>query len=125
MNDIWHLWSSDLAVAPSGDIATASGPSITQQRLLRRLLTSPGEYIWQPDYGAGLAAFIGQPVDPRRIAAIVRGQIFKEAAVARTPEPVIDVALAPGGGTGGVYLHIRYVDAGTGNSQSLSVPLTP
>ena len=63
--------------------ASATGPLLGQQRVLRRLLTSPGDYIWQLDYGAGLARFIGQPVNPLQIKAVIRSQIFKEAAVAR------------------------------------------
>ncbi len=85
-----------------------------QQRVLRRLLTNPGDYIWQLDYGAGLARFIGQPANPLQIKAVIRSQIFKEAAVARQPEPVIDVQISPGGAAGTVYVYVRYVDADSG-----------
>ena len=96
-----------------------------QQRLLRRLLTTPGEYIWQPDYGAGLARFIGQPASPLQIRAVIRSQIFKESAVAQNPEPVIDVQIAPGGVAGTVYVAIRYVDAPSGQTQVLSFSVSP
>jgi phage baseplate assembly protein W len=88
--------------------------------VLRRLLTSPGDYIWQPDYGAGLARFIGQPVNVSQIKAVVRSQIFKEAAVARQPEPAIDIQVTPGGMTGTVYVAIRYVDADSAETQAIS-----
>ena len=65
-------------VGVTGDISVASGPLLGQQRVLRRLLTNPGEYIWQLDYGAGLARFIGQPVNPSQITAVIRSEIFKE-----------------------------------------------
>jgi phage baseplate assembly protein W len=120
MADISHQWSSDLAIGPTGDLASVSGPLLGQQRVLRRLLTSPGDYIWHPDYGAGLARFIGQPVNALQIRAVVRSQIFKEAAVARLPEPVIDVQASPDGATGAVYVHIRYVDGPSGQTQTLS-----
>jgi phage baseplate assembly protein W len=125
MPDLSHQWDSDLSTGPTGDIATATGPVLTQQRLLRRLLTNPGEYIWHLSYGAGLAQFIGQPADPLRIRAVIRSQMFKEPAVARTPEPVIDVQLSPGGASGSVYVHIRYVDAPSGQTQVLFVPVGP
>ena len=118
--DISHLWGSDLAAGPTGDLAPATGAQRGQQRVLRRLLTSPGDYVWQPSYGAGLARFIGQPGNETQIRAVIRGQIFKEAAVARTPEPVIDVTFSPAGATGTVYVHIRYVDAPSGETQLLS-----
>ena len=60
MADAFHQWGSDLATGSTGDISTISGQLLGQQRVLRRLLTNPGEYIWQLDYGAGLARFIGQ-----------------------------------------------------------------
>ena len=123
MPELWHQWGADLSTGPTGDLATAEGLALGQQRLLRRLLTSPGEYIWQPAYGAGLAQFVGEPADPLRIRAVIRSQIFKESTVARDPEPVIDVQLSSGGATGAVYVHIRYVDAPSGQTQVLSFPV--
>jgi len=120
MADIAHQWGSDLTISSTGDLAVVSGASLAQQRILRRLLTSPGDYIWQLDYGAGLARFIGQPGNALQIRAVVRSQIFKEASVSRTPEPVIDVSFGPAGATGTVYVHIRYVDAVSGQTQLLS-----
>lgn len=117
MADIWQQWGSDLIIGPTGDLATASGTSLGQQRVLRRLLTNPGDYIWQPDYGAGLAQFVGQPVNAFQIAAVVRSQIFREAVVARSPEPVVDVQVDD---TGVVYVSIRYADATSLETQVLS-----
>lgn len=117
MADVAHQWGADLATGPTGDLLLAAGSGLAQQRVLRRLLTSPGDYIWQPDYGAGLARFIGQPGDAAKIQAVIRSQIFKEAAVSRSPEPVIDVQI---GSDGVVYVHLRYVEAPTGQTQTLS-----
>lgn len=117
MPDIWHQWGSDLTVGPTGDIASVAGTLLGQQRVLRRLLTNPSDYIWQLGYGAGLARFVGQPANPLQIRAVIRSQIFHEAMVARTPEPTIEVASDD---TGAVYVDIRYVDAGTGQTQVLS-----
>jgi len=120
MSDISHQWGSDLSIGPTGDLALVSGAILGQQRVLRRLLTNPGDYIWHPDYGAGLARFIGHPGNALQIRAVIRSQIFKEAMVARTPEPVIDVLVSPAGAAGTVYVHIRYVDAPSGETQTLS-----
>lgn len=117
MPDISHLWGNDLAFSPTGDLAAADIPTLTQQRVLRRLLTNPGDYIWALDYGAGLANFVGQPGAAAAIRAAIRGQIFKEAAVAQTPEPVIDLQPDP---SGSIYVHIRYADAATSITQTLA-----
>src|ERR1700739_2948205 len=91
MADLSHLWGSDLQVSPTGDLALATGTALTQQRILRRLLTNPGDYIWQLDYGAGLPRFVGTPGAAAGIQAVIRGQICLEPSVAQAPEPVIDV----------------------------------
>lgn len=120
MTDVFHQWGSDLALGPTGDLITASGTTLGQQRLLRRLLTNPGDYIWQLDYGAGLGQFVGTPASPLHIRAVVRSQVFKEAAVARSPEPSIQVDLLPAGGDASVYVHLRYADSQSGQTQPLS-----
>ncbi|MBV9784773.1 MAG: hypothetical protein JO264_13270 [Acidisphaera sp.] len=116
-NDFSQLWGADLVLGPTGDVALASGSVLGQQRVLRRLLTNPGDYIWHLDYGAGLARFVGQPANALQIQAVVRSQIFRENAVARTPEPVIAVSVDP---TGAVFVDIRYVDAESGQTQLLA-----
>jgi phage baseplate assembly protein W len=117
MFDAWQQFGSDLVIGATGDIGMVGGSRLGQQRVLRRLLTNPGDYIWAPTYGAGLAQFVGSPANAAQIRAVVRSQIFKEAAVARAPEPVIDVQNDQ---TGTIYVHIRYADALTGTTQVLS-----
>lgn len=117
MADVWHQFGCDLVISSTGDLAAVAGEIEGQQRVLRRLLTNVGDYIWQPDYGAGLAQFIGSPASAAQIRAVVRGQIFKETAVARTPEPVIEVQSDT---TGTVCVYVRYADSVTGSTQILS-----
>jgi phage baseplate assembly protein W len=115
--DISHLWGADVSLGATGDLAPATGARATEQRLLRRLLTAPGEYLWQPGYGAGLGRFVGQPLAVPAIAAAIRAQILKEPAVAATPEPEIGVRADA---TGQVFVEIRYVDAPSGATRQLA-----
>ena len=117
MPDLYHPYGGDLAVGPGGDLAAVSGTLLGQQRVLRRLLTNPGDYLWNPSYGAGLAQFVGQPADPARIRSVIRSQIFQESAVARQPEPTIGVQAAP---DGSVTVQVLYADSTTGQTQVLS-----
>jgi phage baseplate assembly protein W len=110
--DASHVFGQDLTFGPTGDFATVDGADEGVQRVLRRLLTNPLGYIWRPDYGAGLPAFVGQPAQQDRIAAIARAQMFLEAAVAQTPAPVIAVTPYP---NGTVSLSIAYTDAQSGD----------
>ena len=120
MNDLFHVWETDLTTSATGDLALVSGSVLGQQRVLRRLLTNPGDYIWHTDYGAGLAAFVGTPANEALIKATIRSQIFQEAAVARTPEPIIDVQISPAGAFSTVYVDIRYTDSLSGETQMLT-----
>lgn len=120
MADAFHNFGSDLTIGPTGDLSVVTGTLEGQQRVLRRLLTNPNDYIWQPSYGAGLARFLGQPTSVAKIAAVSRGQMFQEAAVARTPAPSIDVDVQT---DGTVTETIKYVDANTGDPVPLTVPI--
>lgn len=120
MNDLYQVWEADLATSATGDLALAVGAVLGQQRVLRRLLTNPGDYIWHIDYGAGLARFVGAPANRSLISATIRSQIFKEAVVARTPEPLIDVQINPAGALSTVYVNIQYTDSSTGDTQMLT-----
>ena len=117
MNDLFQQWGNDLSVDARGDLALVSGALRAQQRVLRRLLTNPGDYIRQPQYGAGLAQFVGQPANPLQIEAIIRTQLAKESAVAQTPAPTIDVSYDT---LGAIAVMISYVDAASGQTQLLS-----
>jgi phage baseplate assembly protein W len=120
VNDIFHVWETDLTTSATGDLALVSGSTLGQQRVMRRLLTNPGDYIWHTDYGAGLASFVGTPANETQITATIRSQIFREAAVARTPEPVVDVQVSPAGALSAVYVNIRYTDSLSGETQMLT-----
>lgn len=122
MPELAHSFGHDLVVSATGDLALSSGTQEGQERVLRRLLTNPGDYVWHGDYGAGLARFLGQPIAASRIAAVSRSQMFKEAAVARSPAPTIEVAGSP---DGTVVETITYVDANTGASVPLTLPIGP
>ena len=117
MGDLAHFWGSDLAWSPTGDVAVVDSPSETQQRVLRRLLTVPGDYLWSLKYGAGLASFVGQPGAASAIVSAIRTQVLQEANVASTPAPVID--LIPDQ-AGDLYIQVTYADATLGTSQTIA-----
>ena len=120
MADIAHDIGSDLVIGVTGDLATSSGSENVRERVLRRLVTNPGGYIWHLDYGGGLPSFVGTPANAAAIRTTVRGQMLLEAAVARTPVP--DVALLVSLGEV-VTLTVTYRDGASGTSQALT--LTP
>ena len=128
MSDLYHQFGSDLVQSSTGDLLKIDGSTQGTQRLLRRLLTNPalrdangnvtvaGDYIFHPDYGAGLPRMVGDTVNIPKIKGLIRGQVLLEDAVARIPEPVIGVTAI----TNGVSVSIRYTDAPSGKPVALS-----
>jgi hypothetical protein len=116
MNDLNHYVGSDLSASITGDLQQIDGATKGQQRVLRRLLTNPGEYLFHLDYGAGLGQMIGTVTDVAKITALIRGQILLEDAVAKVPPPQISVTAIPNG----VAVNIQYTDSVTKSAQVLS-----
>jgi len=117
MADLALLLGGDLSWGSTGDLALVDGSALTEQRVLRRLLTNPGDYIWQLNYGAGLGQYVGQVGAPAAIAGVSRAQMLIEPAVAATPAPTVN-AIETVDGT--VTMTVRYADAANGQTNSLS-----
>lgn len=120
MLDLAHEWATDIAVNSTGDIALASGSDVTTQRVYRRLLTNPGDYLWNLDYGAGLAQFVGLPANPSDIEAVIRDQLGLESAVATVPAPQVS-AVVRDPANGYVVANISYYDQASNQTIQISV----
>ncbi|MCQ9154068.1 phage tail protein [Acidomonas methanolica] len=115
MSAVGHVMGADLSLS-GGGLAVVDGAEEVRQRLLRRLCTNPGGYIWQIGYGAGLPAMIGSPVVSGTIKSVVLAQMALESGVDQT-QPV-DVSVSSSAG-GVVSCAITYVDAATQEMQTL------
>lgn len=120
MPDLSHQFGSDLQASANGDLLTADSVALSQQSVLRRLLTNPGDYIWHPNYGAGLPQMIGKPIDVATVTGIIQGQMFQEASVARSPPPEITVSSIPNG----MFVDIEYTEVDSQQTVTLSFPVT-
>lgn len=119
VNDLYHYWGNDLVASNGGDLLPVNATIRGQQRILRRLLTNPSEYIAHPDYGGGLPQYIGQTIDIGKIKAVIRSQLQLENSVAANPAPVIDVQQLSADQTG-FSVTIQYNDAATNSPVVLS-----
>jgi hypothetical protein len=109
MYDIFHEWGSDLVVGSGGDLAISTGSDTINQRVYRRLLTNSGDYIWNREYGGGLAQFVGQPANGADIEAIIRTQLTLESAIPTTPAPQVSVGVVDPA-NGYIVARISYAD---------------
>jgi hypothetical protein len=115
MADLFCWWQQDLTIFPNGDLLTVDGTIEGEQRVMRRLLTNAGDYIWHIEYGAGLPGYVGQTPDPLAVNALTLAQMMLEDAVAQDPLPQVNTSLI----TNGISEDIKYVDANTGKLVTL------
>ena len=132
MSDLFHVWGGDLNLSATGGLALVNSVELSKQRILRRLLTNParydangnvvvaGDYLWHPDYGAGLPSYIGKLLDVPAITALIRSQMYLEASVLHDPEPVITVQQI----AGGISVQINYTESDSNNPVYLSFNVT-
>lgn len=117
MPDVSHICGQDLQLSATGDLLLVDGTVLGEQRVLRRLLTNRGDYVFHLDYGASLPARVGDLLNIPDLNAAIRAQIFQEAVVSQSPPPTIEVIKS---GIGSVVINITYQDAFTGQQASLS-----
>lgn len=120
MLDIFHEWGCDLGVGTSGDLALANSSQVISQRICRRLLTNPGGYIWNLDYGGGLAQFVGSPANSTDVEVVVSSQLALEAGVPTTPAPQITVSVV-NAANGYLVANITYTDPFSAQPVTLNV----
>src|SRR5271167_3918918 len=98
--DASNNFGQDLELSARNDLLNVSGVERSNQRILRRLLTNNGDYIWHTEYGAGLPSFVGKGLTNEvyaQIQSLIISQIYFEDTVAKTPVPQITIVTIQGG----------------------------
>lgn len=124
MKDLNHYIGDDLSLSPTGSLSPIEGIERGKQRILRRLVTNPGgpnaspDYIFHPEYGAGLGRYVGALTNIPEVIALIRGQILLEDCVSKRPadRPVISVSSQ----NDTLSANIGYTDSPTGEPVTLS-----
>ncbi len=120
MTDLSHTIGGDLSLSPSGDLAVVTGAAEGRQRVLRRILTLAGNYIWNLGYGGSAPELVGSLATPKQVEALMRAQMLKEASVAQSPPPVVKVSTI----AHGLTVSIQYTDSGTSDPILLGFSVT-
>jgi phage baseplate assembly protein W len=118
----FHWFGLDIQFSANGDDASASGILEINQRIVRELMTAPGDYIWEPNYGAGLGYYIGQPLSAEKYAevtALITSIVLKQPDVQKQPAPSITFQ---SDATGLLSTQIIYVYAPTNQAVTVFAP---
>lgn len=115
--DIDHYFSADASPDLTGGATIAAGLTASQQRIIRRVLTNPGDYTANPDYGAGAGRFVGTtPQGLNQLKTLISSQILLEPSVAPYPFPKVELKT----NYEMLYITIEYVDVPTNTTQLLA-----
>jgi hypothetical protein len=120
MYDIYLDWGLDLCVSSTGDLALVSGPANINQRILRRLLTNAGDYLWSLDYGGGLANFVGSSAATKDIESVIRTQLGLESLIPNSPAPTVTIRPFDAS-NGAIVAQIQYADQAAGGLINVNV----
>ena len=116
-------WGGDLSIGPSGDVNVTSIETDIQQRIVRRLFTNRGDYIWNTGYGAGLGGFVGEPRSSEFIESTILNQLQLERLVAVTPTPIVKTSRPSTGLFSTTSVTIQYQAAGAFSVNSVVLEL--
>ncbi|MBB5508165.1 phage tail protein [Paraburkholderia atlantica] len=107
LSDLYQWCGSDVSTSAVGDFLPVTGDTRSQQRIIRRLCTNPGDYIQHPDYGGGLPKMIGSNASVSDVKAVVQSQLRLEDSILQLPAPIVTITPI----NAGMQIQIQYTDA--------------
>lgn len=105
--DLDAFFGQDIKISSGSDISligddanVVSGKAELIQRVVRRLLTNPGEWLPFPNYGGGLRRYVDAKLTTSlllRIKADILTQLSLEPDIVKSPPPTVDISTISGG----------------------------
>ena len=111
------LFEDDLQVTASGDYALVEGYAALRQAILIRLITVPGEYAVQPDFGCGVPSWVKKRMsksDKDSLRQTIIEQLSKEERIQKVEEVTVESLTSED--TTGVKVSVRVTALGKENS---------
>jgi hypothetical protein len=118
--DLYHYFGSDLEVSPTGGLATATGSTLTDQTVIRYLLTNPGDDPFNPTFGLGASQMIGEPEAAAKVKALIIGGMKTLSVVDQTQPIIVNVYAED---TNTLTAVITYTDSVSGSALTQTVPI--
>lgn len=99
-------WRGDFAVDDHGHLIMVEGDIAYQERIIRRLLTTPRlfdrytgvpiavpDYIFNPPFGAGLRRLVNRVISIDELTRLITGQILEDAETKKSVKPKVEVEM--------------------------------
>lgn len=121
--DIYHVIGNDLQLNASNDLAFVFDTDETNQRIMRRLFTNKGTYIWNPTWGASIPWTIGETLSVaayKQIVNDVTAAVLEDKDVAQDPAPEITLDTTDNG----LICFIRYYNTSSDKHDTISFKVT-
>ncbi len=83
---------ADVLTTPAGDLRIAEGREALKQAVIRRIITSPGDWALLPGYGAGARDFIKErntQANRDELAGRIKAQLLQEPRIERVESVVV------------------------------------
>lgn len=113
--DIDHFFGGDIANHVARDLPTVNSDIETQRKIIRRLATNPKDYLWHPEYGAGLRRFVGA-TNLGEVEGVCVSQVAMEENVASYPAPTVTLQMSEGA----LVCLVTYTDATSNELKNFS-----
>lgn len=114
-------FDDDVLVTASGDYATVEGYAALKQAIYIRLITTPGEYATQPDFGCGVARWVKKRMsksDKDSLRQTIIEQLSKEERIQKVEEVTVESLTS--NNTTGIKITVRVTALGRENSFAFS-----
>jgi len=121
--DIHHIIGSDILLDKSNDLSFVFDTNETNQRIMRRLFTNKGTYIWNAKWGGSIPWKIGEMLSLevyREIVNEVTAAVLEDDDVAKDPPPEIKIETT----SNGLICYIKYYNLSEDKHDTVALRIT-
>ena len=121
--DISHEIGDDIRLDSTNDLAFVFDTDETNQRIMRRLFTNKGTYIWNAKWGASIPWKVGETLSLELYNLVVNevtAAVLEDEDVAKDPPPEISIKTT----NNGLICYIRYYNTSSDKHDTISFRVT-
>ena len=121
--DVYHEIGDDIQLDSTNDLQLVFDTNETNQRIMRRLFTNKGTYIWNAAFGASIPWKLGETLSVeayRDVINQVTAAVLEDDEVAKDPPPEISIKTT----TNGLICYIRYYNLSSEEHDTITFKVT-